>query len=175
MISLANAGVPMLFWQLPFMAMALVPIVLIEWAIVSRLISGMSWHGFWSVGLANAVSTFIGIPLAWGAMLALNVATTGTGSRGLDTPMQVFQSVVLQASWLVPYEDDLYWMIPTATLVLLVPYFLVSVFAERWVLGLMMRNVDRLIIRKAAWRMNAVTYGMFVLGTGIGLWRALVG
>jgi len=88
-ILLANAGVPMLVLQLPYMAIALLPIIAIESRIARRCLgvsSSLAWHG---VSIANAMSTFAGVPIAWAAMLVLNIVSTGTRSYGLDTPSGV--------------------------------------------------------------------------------------
>jgi hypothetical protein len=125
---LANAGVPMIFWQMPVAAIALLPIVVVESLVATPILKQPLGRVALRVLAANALSTFVGVPIAWIGMLVVNIATTGTRAHGFDTPWKAFQSVVLQASWLVPYEDQLVWLIPAATLILLVPYFLVSVF-----------------------------------------------
>ncbi|WP_149500005.1 hypothetical protein [Roseiconus lacunae] len=131
---LANAGVPLIALHFPAMVVLLVPIIAIEYlygrytlAIAnSRVLSGVAG--------ANLASTLIGIPATWFLMVVLNIATTGGESKGVDTLPEKLASVVLQSAWLMPYEAGLDWMIPTATLVLLVPYFFASVFIERFVL-----------------------------------------
>jgi len=172
---LANVGVPMIFWQLPAMAIALVSIVAVETAVAHRFSRRSISQTARAVGLANIVSTFVGIPLAWAAMLTLNILSTGGGVHGFDSPFTAFQSVVLQASWLVPYEEHLAWLIPAATLVLLVPYFVVSVFLERFVLRKMWKDAGQAMTSKAAWSMNAASYGLLALLTAFWLRGGLAG
>jgi hypothetical protein len=54
--------------------------------------------------------------------------------------------------------------VPAATLVLLVPYFFVSVAVERWVLRQCWRTLPLSRVALAAWAGNAVTY------CGLGFW-----
>ena len=170
---LANAGVPMVFWQVPAMAVALVPIIFLE-AAVARLIVKMPLPKLaGGVALANVISTFVGIPVAWFGMLMLNLVTTGGGAHGFDTPFDAFRTVVLQASWLVPYEDQLYWMIPTAALVLLVPYFFISVVIERFALNVVWKLESKGTVWRIAWFASGASYAILALLVGYWLWDAL--
>jgi hypothetical protein len=172
---LANAGVPMIFWQMPVAAVALLPIALVESLVTLPIVKQRFGPTAVRVLAANALSTFVGIPIAWIGMLIVNFATTGTRAYGFDTPWNAFQSVVLQASWLVPYENQLPWLIPAATLILLVPYFLVSVFVERWLLRRQFRDVEPRRVSRAAWLANAVSYGGLAAYTAYWLLRAFPG
>jgi hypothetical protein len=155
---LANAGVPMIFWQLPVAVVALLPIVAIESLIAWPILNQRLPHVVLAILKGNAVSAFIGIPLAWIGMLIVNIATTGGTVHEFRTPMAAFKSIVLQASWLIPYEDQLRWLIPAATLVLLVPYFFVSVFVERFWLRRRFNECEIGRVALAAWAANFVTY-----------------
>jgi len=171
---LANAGVPMIALHLPAMIALLVPIIAVEYlygrytlAIAnSRVLSGVAG--------ANLASTLIGIPTTWFLMVVLNIATTGGESKGLDTLPEKLASVVLQSAWLVPYEADLNWMIPAATLALLVPYFFASVFIERFILRKVWKGETENEIPSFAWAANGITYTMLALGTGVMLAQALI-
>jgi hypothetical protein len=161
----------MIFWQMPTMVVALIPIIAIESA-VARAFTAVSFSRIVrGVAVANAVSTLIGIPIAWGAMLILNIVATGGTTHGFDTPWNAFKTVVLQASWLVPYEDQLHWLVPAATMVLLIPYYLASVVSERLVLRRIFKDQSPQIISKAAWSMNGVSYAILVVLTAIWLWQ----
>jgi hypothetical protein len=165
----------MIFWQMPVAAVALLPIVLVESLVTLPIVKQRFGLTALRVLAANALSTFVGIPIAWIGMLIVNIATTGTRAHGFDTPWNAFQSVVLQASWLVPYEDQLVWLVPAATLILLGPYFLVSVFVERWLLRRQFRDVEPGRITRAAWLANAASYGGLAAYTVFWLVRALPG
>ena len=156
---LANAGIPMILWQMPVAAMAFVPIVVIESLLAAPILKQPLGPVTLRVLAANALSTFVGIPIAWIGMMSVNIATTGGSAHGFDTPWNAFQSVALQASWLMPYEGHLAWLIPAATLILLIPYFLVSVYVEHAVLRSQFAKVEPGRIARAVWLANVVTYG----------------
>ena len=162
----------MIFWQLPAMLTALPVVVALE-MIVAKFRYKIPFRiNLKGVFLANLASSLIGIPLAWITMLLLSIATTGAGAMGLDTPLGVFSSVVLQSSWLVPYREHLHWMIPSATLVLLVPYFFASVYSERIALRYLWTEIPRDTIRGFSWTSNMLTYACFFAYTCV--WLASV-
>jgi hypothetical protein len=162
---IADAGVPMLFVTFPRMMAALVPIVLVE-AIVYRWYLSKSFPSCCGGSLvANSMSTFAGIPLTWVLLVIMEILCTGGGKAyGLDTPLHRLVAVTLQAPWLVPYEEDLYWMIPVAALSLLVPCLLVSVLVEYFMLrACWILPKDRVKLLNAVWIANLLSYCL--LGT----------
>lgn len=156
---LADIGVPMIFPQVILMGFALLPVVLIETIVVRKRIMMPFSTALKHVGMANLCTTIIGVPLAWGVMLILDlVCTHGGEAWGINTPVQKLAAVTLQAAWLVPYEDELHWMIPAAATVLLIPCFLVSVLIERWILIRLWKGQDRVAVRSAVLQANAWSY-----------------
>jgi len=91
------------------------------------------------------------------------------GSGGvpkLNDPWLSIYSVTAQAPWLIPYEDKLYWMIPSAMLILLVPTFFMSVLVEQFFYR---RSLQSLApdanFSKASWKFHLASYGfLFALG-----------
>lgn len=128
---LANIGLPMIFVELPFLAIALLPVVLAEgafyhWRLLipwRQSLSGTFWANIWS--------TFFGVPLAWLAQVVAQLALGGGTAWGLDTPLDRFAAVTIQSAWLVPYSNEFGWMIPAAAMFLMVPCLLVSIAMER--------------------------------------------
>ncbi len=169
----ADAGVPMLVLIWPAFWLLLAPIVLVEASVASRQL-GLPRKSALAASLAaNAVSTLAGVPVTWGILAALEMVVTGGGSAfGLSTLYTRVFAVTAQAPWLIPYEHDLYWMIPTAAAVLLVPFFFMSVFVE----GLVMRRFfkgDRDSVKRWSRNANAITYaGMMVITVG---WAIVAG
>lgn len=138
---LGNVGIPMVCVAVPTMLIILPLVATVEAAVLWR-ICRMPFKEAWSGTLwANLLSTLVGIPAAWLPLVAAQIIGGATRAWGLDTPMDRLAAVTLQAPWLIPYEDDLYWMVPAASLALLVPFFLASVVIEylflrvRWVPG----------------------------------------
>ena len=131
---LADIGLPMIFVELPCLAIALVPVALLE-AAVYRWRLSLAWRKAWWGSLrANLWSTFLGVPIAWFLQVAGQVAVGGGAAWGLDTPLSRLAAVTVQSAWLIPYESELGWMVPAASLCLLLPCLLVSIGLEQWLL-----------------------------------------
>jgi len=137
----ADAGVPMLLVTWPGMLLALIPIVVIEAWIMRPRLELTSGKALKIAAIANLVSTVVGIPLAWLVLVGLELLSThgGSASFGLSTVWQRILSVTVQAPWLIPYESDLYWMVPAATLALLPANFLASWGIEYAVIRMLLR------------------------------------
>jgi hypothetical protein len=162
----ANIGVPMIVPQVALMGIALLPIVLIETVSVRKTLQLNFWKAIKDTGIANLWTTFLGVPLAWAAMLVLALLTTGGRALGMNTPVKMLAAVTLQAAWLIPYEEHLFWMIPGAATVLLFPCFLASFYIERFVLLRRWQTFDRKLISSAVFRANAWSYlFLFIAGT----------
>ncbi len=161
---LADAGVPMLFLAFPAAFYLLIPVVAVE-LFVARPIKHITFRRkFVGVASANLVSTIAGWPLMWYIMVLLQmyVIPGGGGAYGLFTPLRAMASVTLQAAWLIPYEEELYWMVPTAAMVLMVPAFLVSVPIERIVLRFIWRQEPVPQRKRFVWRANLCSYALLL-------------
>jgi hypothetical protein len=122
-VAIADVGVPMIFLGFPFAALVLVLVILIEcWVYSKRLNFGFT-QKLKPVAAANLVSTLVGYPLSWALLLGLEFITTRGSAMGLSSVGGKVIAVTLQAAWLIPYEGDLKWMVPTAGLVGLIPAF----------------------------------------------------
>ena len=162
----ADGGVPMLALLWPASWIALIPIVIIE-AWIARRIIGLAWKpALIRSSIANAVSTFIGIPLAWGALLIAQIGLTG-GRRtfGMYTLPQKLFVAIIQAPWPKPYREDIYghldWLIPSAAIVLLIPLFFASVYLERWAFD-RKKQLEKGLVRSWSWKANLMTYGIML-------------
>ena len=128
-MALANAGLPMLFVIWPLSAFAIVPVVAVEsWVLRSML--SIDWPtSLIQMTKANLLSTIVGIPVTWVALVAFEagVASLTTNFTASDSypPLAVGEigNVLLSAPWLGPFTQGGYWKVPLATMVLLVPFF----------------------------------------------------
>jgi len=154
----ADAGVPMLFVTFPAMVVSLIPIVLVETVVLARALKTRAALLAKSTAIANVVSTIIGIPLTWVALVILELVTDGGSAHDLTTPLQKFLAVTWQAPWLIPYERELYWMVPAASLALLVPFFFASYFIEASIVVRLERRFPASQIRAAVFRANLASY-----------------
>ncbi len=166
---LANMGVPMIFPEFALMALALGPVVLVESALIKRPLGLSLSSALKGAAVANLWTTLLGVPLAWFVMLLIGIASTGGYALGLNSPAKALAAVTLQAAWLIPYEEHLFWMIPAAATVLLIPCFVVSVFLERWVLVRRWKGTDPGLVRSAVLRANIWSYLLLLVAGSIWL------
>jgi len=154
----------MIFLTLPPMVVLLIPVILIEEFAGRKRINKVSQKKrLLGITKANIASTFIGWPVAWILMVLVQMLTGGGGPHGLNSPMGAILSVTQQAPWLIPYESDLYWMIPVAMGVLLIPFFFVSVYAERYILNKVWKEEDKTDIRSFSWIAHLYSNGFLFL------------
>ena len=158
----ADIGVPMVAFFLPPMWLSLVPVILLEGWILRRMLRVDNRSAFTASAIANIATTIVGIPLAWVVLAIAELACCG-GAGGLATLWQRIYAVTVQAPWLIPYEKDLDWMVPSAMAVLAVPFFLVTVVIEGLINRRLLPNVDRRKTWRATWVANAASYVMLLL------------
>lgn len=162
-VASANAGVPMLGIALPGFGLMLLPIIALETGVIARSLRMAPRAVVWPVALSNLASTLLGIPLTWALLVLLQMVTGGGGAIGMGTIAGRIIAVTWQAPWMMPYESDLYWMIPTALLVLLVPFFFASWFMEYGVSRLMLRASAGKPLFRAVRTANIASYAMLVV------------
>lgn len=160
--AMANIGVPMVAVFLPPLWLSLIPVIAIEAWVVKRLLGLSPKKSVIGVGLGNVLSTLVGIPFMW-AVLATVQGVFAGGARGLATAGQKIYAVTVQAPWLIPYEEDLGWMIPFALLVLAVPAYLLSVLIEWRALLPFVEVANRRGTLRAVSLANAASYVLLAL------------
>jgi len=133
---------------------SLVVIIPLEAFVATRRL-GTSWGKSLKVSaVANLVSTVVGVPLTWLVLAPERSAFSmrraclfpKAGPQLQLSPLAGVAvgtlSMILMAPWLIPFEASLYWMIPTAALILCVPFF----FASVWIEYLIARRMMGLIV-----------------------------
>ncbi len=161
MLVLANAGVPMIALYWPPTWLALAPVIAVEAWYACRVLGLPRRGAVGSVALANVVSTFVGIPLAWLLWAVLGGRYFGTAA-GLNNPAEGLYAVTVQAAWLIPYEAALWWMVPAAAVVLTAVFFLVSVAAEWLIMRLLWRKSKAGDLRRWAWQAHLISYTLIL-------------
>lgn len=169
---LANAGLPMIGVQMNILMAALIPVVLCEAFVFRSRLSRTTLQSLWGSLIANLISTFIGVPIAWMVMVLTEISI-GYVAWGLDTPLKRIAAVTIQAPWLVPYEEAIYWMVPTASLVLMFPFMFVSAVVESLVLYQLWPDMPRRDVRKSVYLANALTYAFLIAYCGFEIDRAI--
>ncbi len=148
----------MLFLVMPAFAIALAPIILVEGFYLSRRLAINLARTAKTVILSNLASTVLGIPLTWLVLVSAQMATGGDRAYGLDTVVGKILAVTWQAPWLIPYEQDLAWMIPVAGIVLLIPFFFASWWIEYFVAKKILNEVSFALLRTAVRNANLISY-----------------
>lgn len=154
----ANAGLPMIVVALPGMAVALIPIVLVEALVLASRLRARWWPCAKFSLVANLVSSFLGLPLTWFLLVVVQMLTGGGDAYGLGSRWHRFIAVTWQAPWLIPYESDLPWMIPSAALALLIPFFFASVLVQYHVIRRMLPTTTHTAIRRGVLLANTWSY-----------------
>lgn len=185
---LADAGLPMILLTFPAMLTVLVPVILVEAWLYRRWMSLKAGTALKSSGVANLASTLIGVPVAWCAVLLLDFVALGgilripTFDRVLDkqdSPLAAIILTILAPAWLGPGSK--YWMVPLATIMLLVPTFFLSVWIERFIVYRMVKtsvsgsgDFSRLRIGVVVRNANLVSYGLLIVGSLVWLLVSLI-
>ena len=166
---LANVGVPMIFIQLPALIITLPAVILVETLLFARITKLLIREVVIPLASANLMSTFIGFPMVWIGCFALQILIGGATSSSLPEPFLSIYTVTAQAAWLVPYDDKLYWMVPTAMLVLLIPAFFMSVFLEFVIVRrLCGNNLGQIDFLHGSWIVYYASYSLLLIA-GVGL------
>lgn len=177
---LADAGVPMIMLTYPAMLALLVPIIAIEAYLCKRWLHLTLGEAVRSTGIANVISTIVGIPLAWLVMflLELGVLLPVLKSHVLERVHSPVVTVIVfffSSAWIGPPER-MKWLIPCAVLALFLPFYFASYGIEYLIVRRLLKQsgdtstgLDRRRIRRAVRDANLVTYGLMLVGTTVWL------
>lgn len=176
---LADAGLPMIVLTLPGMLALLVPVVWIEASLCRKWLGLTTRAAVKSNLVANLASTLLGVPAAWFLTFLFEFLIGGTISaipsfERWNSPLARVIEVIFGSAWLSPDEQNFYWMIPVATIALLIPTFLISIWIEARVMCRMLEVAEEDSIGlsrtwTAVRNANLVTYGLLASGSSIWL------
>ena len=159
----ADVGVPMLAITMPAFFLALIPVIFIEAYVFKRAGFPFKWSLKWNA-IANVVTTIIGIPLTWALLVVLEMNSVGGGCQeSVSTLPQKIYDVITRAPWLCPFESELHWMVPTASLILLIPFFFISWKIESLIIRKRNKPLDQSLINKTSLRANLTSYALLAL------------
>jgi hypothetical protein len=167
-IAQAQDSFPMVLVILPIMIAFLLPVIFVEAFVLKGIFQRGFKDAFRIAFLANAVSTFLGVPLTWAGLAFLQKATQGAGSLGVDTLGAKLLAVTWQAPWLMRHESHFYWMMPAATLFLFIPIFFMAWLLEFLVAKVMVKDILTSELALAVFKANLASY--LLLEMGAGLW-----
>lgn len=157
----ANIGLPMIAVFLPPLWVALIPIILVESAIVAKGARVPFGTSVGAVALANVVSTIVGVPVLWFLLATIELLCCG-GALGLGSAWAKLYAVTVQAPWLIPYESDFGWMIPAALVTLAIVFAVMSVLVETPIVARVTKT-ERRRMWGSMWIANVVSYALLGL------------
>jgi len=177
---LANTGIPMVFMTIPFMMLALIPVILVETLVVWRITGATLRKALSVMTAANIITTVVGLPLAnlltWFMALCAGPFTVHIRNTA-DMPHRMLLKATLM-NW---YYCDNYWVIgPNGRVVrpllhevvwymplALAVAFLVNLLVSHWLEYRYMcteLEAPRPLLRRASFRANVCSYFVLVLG-----------
>ncbi len=142
----ANAMLPLIIGGWLVMIPALVPIILIESAILMRIGTGM-WQSLLAMSAANITSTLVGIPLA----IILEIVVAGS------TPL--YDANHSTHGWSK-------WTLPVGGVLLLIPFFLLSWWIEALIAVWILDELPSYLVDRAVRDGNIVTYSILAVLLG---------
>jgi hypothetical protein len=163
----ADMGIPMLAWAWPWMIISLIPIIMIESLYIRRSLKLSFGRALKVMSIANIESTLIGVPITWVAWVIIEIILGYMGTLvfenfhvSLPESASLLLALTVGAAWFTGAQSNLYWMVPTASLVLLIPFFYVSWLFERRRTKRLLREYDPVNIKKATFIANLCSYGL---------------
>jgi hypothetical protein len=156
----ANIGVPMIFITLPAMMFALLPIILVESYVLIRRLALPGGTAVKLSTIGNLASTLVGMPVTWFVLVLLQMGSGGGAAPGIDSYLDKLLAVTWQAAWPVEYRGHTHWIIPAATLTLMVPFFFASWLVEYLVAKWFLASSTPLGLSAAVRTANLVSYGL---------------
>jgi hypothetical protein len=154
----ADASVPMIYWHMLAIFTALVPIVLIEAYSAKRILGVSLGKAIGPVSASNFTSMVVLFPTLWMLWLSAQMLVGGDTVHGLGNWWSKLYAVTVQAPWLQHDGRDLFWMVPVAALVMLVPAFFLSVWSERVVLQWFWKNESKSRLTRFSFRAHIPSY-----------------
>jgi len=161
--AIANVGFPMLIIAWPGMIIALIPIIALESYCLRSMLKLPFAKSLKLMTIANLESTIIGIPLTWVALLLIEMLVSFVGwsifKIGTELPdvLTYIYMTTLGAAWLVPFEE---WVIPAASLFLLIPFYFVTWYVEYRCLKKRIKKTKPAILKGIVRNINLISYGL---------------
>ena len=168
----------------PAMVVLLIPVIVIEGLLCKKWLGLETWQAIKTNAVSNLASTVIGIPVAWAVMLAIEFGAIGLVSeshtlQNWHSPIAYVIFFLFSSAWLNPDLGENAWVIPAATLILVIPFFFASYWIEYFVVRKMVGTPDGepsilayARVRTAVRNANLITYGIIFLATSV--WLALL-
>jgi hypothetical protein len=162
----ANIGIPMIMIMEYWYIILFIPIVFLEVLVFKRYFATVSYRQLIKANTAsNAFSTLIGVPITWVFLVMVEFGVNFSMPKGWPD----FWVPVVNAPWLGPINSELDWMIPVAAMVLLIPFFFVSVWTEGWINKKFFKSEDPKHMERITRKANLLSYGFLYIVVAVHL------
>ena len=143
-----------------------VPSIYIESRFLSRNLSIPLKKLIKITTLSNFISTFITVPFSWDILVYFQAFLGGAIKYNIDTLYGKILPLTLQAPWMIIYDEKhKIWMVPTACLVLIIPFFFVSWKTKFYITNRFLKDMDIINIKWTIFKANLITYVIMALLT----------
>jgi len=162
----ANAGIPMLMIEWPFMILSLLPIIYFEAWVIQKYIKLTHKQLLKITTASNFASTLIGVPLTYAIILVLQYLLTDHITIQANNSWGLLVHSIIFPALAIPAENSLWFIFPVSGSVLLVFYFLVSWQIEKLATRFLLKNqnISSQIISKSVLLANIYSYlALFVI------------
>ncbi len=176
MLILANVMIPTVAEHVVIMLILLVPIALIEAIVLARRHLLKHLESFRLSLRANLRSTLVGLPLGY-IFAFLGVIPAGLFSMLLPKKVESAIGIILSSAMfhggMIPTElDEVGFFL--GTLIVMIPYFLVTLHIERKVIVKLKPELDTPALTKTVRIMNDITYALLAFPIIVGAVRAVM-
>lgn len=162
----ANSGVPTIAVIWPVSWYLLLLIIPLEAQVAVKVLKVDFVAAVCLSARANIVSTLVGIPIAWALLAAIEMLVwQRLPHTGISSTFWL-QHAFTDGAWIMPLWDAPKWYAPTALCLLNIPFCLMSVYVERWIINKQREHeITALMATKWAWEANLLSYTLLTAGT----------
>ncbi len=163
--------------HLPKLLYVLIPVVILKVLFFRRRAYRPHSGILAGVGVANVISIFLGVPLAWMILLFVEFTVgltveliSGPIGRTGNSPVWSFLFDLFIA-WFTPLPRDWAWVSCVSLALLVIPYFFVSVWLERRIYCRMWRTANPSALSRDVFRINGtLCVLLFSLACGLAIY-----
>ena len=123
----ADIGLPMLIVVWPLSWLLLLPVIALEAVIARRILKDTWLQSLKLSGAANAISSFIGIPIVWFSLTLAFVMMDGI-AKTLPEYIASFITMLSYTVWLPPIDEFTDSVITVVVAALYIPFYFASVW-----------------------------------------------
>jgi hypothetical protein len=176
MTVLANVMIPTIAEHVVIMLVLLIPVTMIEAVVIMRRHFLKYPESLKLSFLANLISTIVGLPIGY-VFALLGIIPAGLFTmllpKNIGSAIGIILGNAIFRGGTIPNKlDEVGFYL--GTLIVMVPYFLVTLLIERKVIAKHKPELDTPVLTKTVLIMNSITYGLLALPVVIGAINAVI-